>query len=185
GFWLGLGDRLWLGFWFRFWLGFGDRLWLGFRFRLRLGFRLGRRLFGRRSAFFTDLGELAADGDRVVLLGGDGHQRARHRRRDLGVDLVGGHLDQRFVDLDGVADLLQPPRHGALGDRLAELGHRHGRRLAAAGGPRGRLGRFGCGLLFLGGRFGLRGGFFGRLLFLGRCLLGGRFLRSTRLAVRF
>src|SRR6185503_2700193 len=68
GFRLGLGDRLWLGFGFRFRLGFGDRLWLGFRFWLRLG----RRLFGRRSAFVADLGELAADGDRVVLLGGDG-----------------------------------------------------------------------------------------------------------------
>jgi hypothetical protein len=42
-------------------------------------------------------------------------------RRDLGVDLVGGDLEQRLVDLDGVADLLQPAGDGAFGDALAQL----------------------------------------------------------------
>jgi hypothetical protein len=30
------------------------------------------------------------------------------RTRDLGVDLVRGHLEQRVVERDGVADLLEP-----------------------------------------------------------------------------
>ena len=46
---------------------------------------------------------------------GDGH---------LGVDLVGRHLEERLVPGDLVADRLQPLGDGALGDRLAELGHR-------------------------------------------------------------
>ena len=52
-------------------------------------------------------------------------QDAARRSRDLGVDLVGGDLDQRLVRFDGVADLLEPARDGALGDRLAQLGQRH------------------------------------------------------------
>ena len=39
----------------------------------------------------------------------------------LGVDLVGGHLDQRLVGLDAVADLLEPLEDRSLGDRLAHL----------------------------------------------------------------
>ena len=45
------------------------------------------------------------------------------RRRHLGVDLVGRHLEQRLVLGDLVADLLEPLRDRALGDGLAELGH--------------------------------------------------------------
>ena len=41
---------------------------------------------------------------------------------NLGVDLVGGHLEQRLVLGNGVTDLLEPLRDGALGDGLAELG---------------------------------------------------------------
>ena len=129
---LGLGFRLRLGLRLRPWApASGSALGSGFGLGLRfgLGFGLGRR--GR--ALGADLGELAADGDGVVLLGGDRQQGARDRRRDLGVDLVGGHLDQRLVDLDAVADLLQPAGDGALGDRLAQLGHHHRGRLTAAG----------------------------------------------------
>ena len=49
-------------------------------------------------------------------------QHAGDRRRDLGVDLVGRDLEQRLVDLDVVADLLEPAGDGALGDALAEGG---------------------------------------------------------------
>ena len=67
---------------------------------------------------------------------------AGDRRRDLGVDLVGGHLEQRLVDLDLVADLLEPAGDGALGDALAQGGHRHGvRDQLSARLLRGRLGR--------------------------------------------
>ena len=41
---------------------------------------------------------------------------------DLGVDLVGGDLDEWFVGGHGVADLLEPARDGALGDGLTERG---------------------------------------------------------------
>ena len=53
----------------------------------------------------------------------DLQQHAVVRARDLRVDLVGGHLEQRVVELDGVTDLLEPAADGALGDGLAELGH--------------------------------------------------------------
>src|SRR5262249_11146501 len=58
------------------------------------------------------------------------------RRRDLRVDLVRRHLEQRLVRLDAIADLLEPPSDGALSDAFAELGHgdryRHVVRLLAA-----------------------------------------------------
>ena len=47
----------------------------------------------------------------------------RRRGRNLGIHLVGGDFEDRFVPLDGVTDLLEPPGHRALGDRLAHLGH--------------------------------------------------------------
>src|SRR5699024_7845046 len=69
---------------------------------------------------------------------------------DLGVDLVGRDLEQRLVDVDGVADLLQPAGDGALGDGLAERGQGDGR---AAGRTAARAGLRGGGLLRLtGGR---------------------------------
>jgi hypothetical protein len=67
--------------------------------------------------------EHAADLDGLVL----GHQQIEQgpgdRGRDLGVDLVGGDLEQRFVDGDGVADLLEPTGHRAFGDAFPEFGH--------------------------------------------------------------
>src|SRR3712207_9087942 len=47
-------------------------------------------------------------------------------RSDLGVDLVGRHLEQGLVDGDRVADLLEPTGDGSLGDALAERRHLHG-----------------------------------------------------------
>ena len=94
--------------------------------------RLGRRLLGGRrggrgggAVAVADDGDHRADLDRLALLDADLGQRAGHRRRHLGVDLVRRHLEQRLVGGDVVADLLEPLRDGALGDGLTELGQGH------------------------------------------------------------
>ena len=143
-------------------------------------------LFAR--GLIADLPQLTANGDGVVLFGRDRQQGAGHGGRDLRVDLVGGHLQQRLVGLHFVADLLQPAGDRPLGDRLAQFWHLHRRRLAAARRRRCRL-RFGLrlwlglpGLLrLLGGRLRPCAGLLGRLLLIGGLLLG--LLVSARLAV--
>ena len=50
-------------------------------------------------------------------------EHAARRRRNLGVDLVRRDLEDRLVALHLVADLLQPLRQRAFGDRFAHLGH--------------------------------------------------------------
>ncbi len=129
----------------------------------------------------TDDGEVGADGDGLVLLDEDLAQRPGHGGGDLGVDLVGRDLEKRLVDLDGVADALEPPGDGALGDRLAEGRHADGRPVAGSGRGRGRLGRLG-----LGRRLRRRGGLRLGLLLLGRLAgirlgvrLGGRLRSGT------
>ena len=82
----------------------------------RLGSRRPRRSRSRRATSPTCT---VSSGSTRIL-----RQRAGGRRGHLGVDLVGGDLDQRLVGLHRVAHLLQPLEHGALGDRLAHLGHR-------------------------------------------------------------
>ena len=47
-------------------------------------------------------------------------QGASDRGGDLGVDLVGGDLQEGLVDVDGVTNLLEPTRHGAFSDRLTQ-----------------------------------------------------------------
>ena len=93
----------------------------------------------------ADHGQLGADLDGLVLVDLDLQQRAGDGGGDLGVDLVGGDLEQRLVDRDLVADLLEPAGDGALGDGLAERGQRHRRAgpAATAAGRGGRLGRLG------------------------------------------
>src|SRR5690606_19437996 len=108
----------------------------------------------------------------LVLLDADLEHGARDGGGDLGVDLVGRDLEQRLVDLDGLADGLEPAGDGALGDGLAERRHRHLLALCGATGGSRRLGRG-----RLGGGSGLSGRLLGRLL--GRSLgcgslLGGR-----------
>ena len=71
---------------------------------LRLG-GLGLRRRARRAAAGVlavagDDGQLAADLGGLVLADHDPGQHAGGGRRDLGVDLVGGDLEQRLVDLD-------------------------------------------------------------------------------------
>jgi hypothetical protein len=72
--------------------------------------------------------EFGTDRDRLVLGDGDPAQDPGHRRRNLGVDLVRGDLEQRLVRLHTLALLLEPARDGALGHALTELGHGYGDR---------------------------------------------------------
>src|SRR5690606_7435490 len=67
-----------------------------------------------------------ADLDDVVFLGHDLRQHTGGRRRDLGIDFVGGDFEQRFVDFDRVSFLLQPPGHRSLGDALTKSWHLDG-----------------------------------------------------------
>jgi hypothetical protein len=62
-------------------------------------------------------------GDRLALLRPDLGEDAGGGRGNLGIDLVGRDLEQGLVAVDAVADLLDPPDDGALGDRLAHLRH--------------------------------------------------------------
>jgi hypothetical protein len=98
------------------------------RCRLRRRSGLGRRvrgLGGRGSrlgggASFVDLPEQCTDRDRFAILGNDLAQRAGRRRRNFDGDLVGFKLDQRLVDRNRIAGLLEPAADGRLGDGLAE-----------------------------------------------------------------
>ena len=67
----------------------------------------------------------AVDGDRLAFPDPDFGQHAGGGRRNLGVHLVGGNLEQRLVAIDPVADLLDPANDGAFGNRLAHLRHQH------------------------------------------------------------
>ena len=100
-------------------LGLLLRLLLVLGLRLRLGSGVG---VARALALLTYDSQHGADLDRGVLLGPDLQQGAGDRRGDLGVDLVGGDLEQRLVDRHGVADLLEPAGDGAFGDRFTEGG---------------------------------------------------------------
>jgi hypothetical protein len=104
-------------------------------------FGLGSSLAGCSSAAVgaADHGQLGPDLDGLVGLDLDRLEHAGDGGGDLGVDLVGGHLEQGLVGLDLVALLLEPAGDGALGDRLAQLGHGHGGRLAVPGRVRLRL----------------------------------------------
>ena len=75
----------------------------------------------RRS--IPDQGENGAHRYGFVFADGDRNENTRSRGGDLGVDLVGGDFEKRFIGLDGIADLLEPRGDGAFGDRLAKGGH--------------------------------------------------------------
>src|SRR5207237_938101 len=74
------------------------RGWLRLRCRLGPGRRrLGPRRFGGSlGGSSTDLAELRPDVDGLALLDEDLRQRSGGRTRHLGVDLVGGDLEQRL-----------------------------------------------------------------------------------------
>ena len=72
---------------------------------------------------FLDLAEHRADRDGFAVLGGDLAEHAGGRRRHFDRHLVGLELDQRLVDRDRVARLLEPFADGRLGHRFAERRH--------------------------------------------------------------
>ena len=89
---------------------------------LGLGFFLG--LFSCcLFAFFAKFSDDGADINSFVLIGEDLKQNASSRGGDLGIDLVGGDLQQGFIGGDSVTNLFQPAGDGAFGDRFTELGH--------------------------------------------------------------
>ena len=105
--------------------GFLGRLFCLWFFCLRL--RLGRCivLLGRCCVGVADAGDDSTNFDGVVFFGENFHDGAGDRGWDFGVDLVCGDLEQWFVDVDGVADGLQPGGDGAFGDGFAEFRHFH------------------------------------------------------------
>jgi hypothetical protein len=106
----------------------GRRFGLGCDLRCRFGLWClsDRGRFPAAGVRFADDRQLAADLDGVVLLGDDLGQHPGGRRGDLGVDFVGGDLQQRFIQLDRVTLLLEPTGDGALSDALAECRHLDG-----------------------------------------------------------
>ena len=100
------------------------------------GLGLGSGRCGRTVRARLHAPDHLADVHGVAGLREDLLHHARRGRRDLGVDLVGGDLDDRLVLVDPVARLLRPLEDDALGDRLAHRGHhdldRLGRRPPAA-----------------------------------------------------
>jgi hypothetical protein len=73
-----------------------------------------------RSAAITDTRKGRAHLDGLVFLDENFFNHAGHGGGDFGVDLIGRHLHNWFVDGNGVADLLQPAGDGAFGDALSE-----------------------------------------------------------------
>ena len=94
----------------------------GFAARRRDGSGSGLR-GSRRASAFLDLAEQRADRDCLAVLHGDVGEHAGGGRRHLDGHLVGLELDQRLVDRDGFAGLLEPLADGRLGDGFAERGN--------------------------------------------------------------
>jgi hypothetical protein len=122
---VGLTTRVGVAVWRR-----GLGWWRG-----RLGVRglargsLGTRVGGRSlTAGLVDDREFSAHRYRLVLGNDDPAQDPGHGRGDLGVDFVGGDLEQRLVRLHALTLLLEPARDSALGNALTELGHGYGDR---------------------------------------------------------
>ena len=74
-------------------------------------------------ACLSDAGQRSSDRNGFALADQDLEQHPVIGAGDLRIDLVGRHLEQGVVHFDGVARLLDPRADGALGDRLAQLGH--------------------------------------------------------------
>jgi len=86
----------------------------------------GRGRGGARLGGVADDGQDGADLDGLVLGDADLQQDAGCGGGDLGVDLVGGDLQQGLVGLDGVSHGLEPGGDRPLGDGLTQSGHLHG-----------------------------------------------------------
>ena len=81
---------------------------------------VGAAAAGAGARAFLDLAEQRADRDGLAVLGGDLGEHAGGRRRHLDRHLVGLELDQRLVDRDRIARLLEPLADRRLGHRFAE-----------------------------------------------------------------
>jgi hypothetical protein len=64
----------------------------------------------------ADLRDDAVDRNRLAFLDRYFQERAGGRRRDLRIDLVRRNLEQRFVAIDRIPDLLDPADDGAFRD---------------------------------------------------------------------
>src|SRR6185437_1511237 len=84
----------------------------------------GRGSLGRRGggAAFGDRTEQRADSNGGAVLGRDVAEHAGGGRRHFQRHLVGLELDERLVDRDRVARLLEPFADGRFGDRFAKGG---------------------------------------------------------------
>ena len=87
------------------------------------GLRGAGGVAGAARRAFLDLAEQRADADGLAVLGRDLAEHAGGRRRHFQRHLVGLEFDQRLVDGDGVARLLEPFADGGFGHRFAEGGH--------------------------------------------------------------
>jgi hypothetical protein len=88
-----------------------------------------RGVFGRGLGPFAGLTDGADDGidrDRFAFLDPNLGEHSGGRSRNLCVDFVGCYLEERFVALDRVANLLDPANDCPFGNRLAHLGHDDG-----------------------------------------------------------
>ena len=79
--------------------------------------------------------EVGADGDDVADVTAHPRDGAGDWRRDLDGGLVGQHLDDRLVDVDGVARLHVPRDDLGLGDALADIRQLHHELAAHAATP--------------------------------------------------
>jgi hypothetical protein len=80
---------------------------------------------GHFDADFIDDCDRSARGDGLAFLADDLAKHAAHGRWNLGVYLIRGDFDERFIFFDGIARLLEPLCDGTFGDGLTELGHRN------------------------------------------------------------
>jgi hypothetical protein len=113
--------------------GFGGGGLRSFFFRLLLfragvaGLRLLGLLIGlggrRRAGAFLDRAEQRANRDRIAVLDRNIGEHTRRRCRHLDGDFVGFQFDQRLVDGDHIARLLEPFADRGFRYRLAEGGY--------------------------------------------------------------
>ena len=105
---------------------FEVRAWLlGTLFGRGRGRRVTWRLFLAclSGSAIVDHRDTRADRDGLAFRDENRFQHARRRRGNVGIDLVGRQLEQRLVELDAIARLLQPANDRAFRKRFPHLGH--------------------------------------------------------------
>ena len=126
-------------------LGGRRRRGCGRRNRLRRRRRAPDGLFGGRRGAAWRRRRLSAMrattvliAHRLAFLHQHFRQRAGRGRRNLGIHLVGGDLEQRLVALHALAGLLEPLGQRAFDNALAHLGHHYVGHVSSLFRPRGR-----------------------------------------------